>query len=54
MPKPFTVQWPMKARTAEDIDRMFRDLYNRLEALENAKKEAPAASQALTRTVVGQ
>lgn len=54
MAKPFTIAWPLKNRSAEDIDRMFRDLYARVEALEKAVGEAPLTAQSLTRTVVGQ
>lgn len=54
MPKPYTIQWPLKARSAEDIDKMFRDLYNRLEILEAAASGALKPSQTLTRNTVGQ
>lgn len=52
--KPFTIQFPLTARAAEDIDKMFRDLYNRIETLENATTGALQPAQVLSRQVVGQ
>lgn len=59
-PKPFTISWPLTAQQAQDLDRMFVELYDELALLDqngtsgsSSASTGPSMAQVLTRVIHG-
>jgi hypothetical protein len=49
--KPHRITWPLTPKSAEDIDKMFKDLYEQVQALQQASG-ANADAATLARTLL--
>jgi hypothetical protein len=49
--KPHRITWPLTPKSVEDMERMFKDLYEQVQQLQDASG-ATADAVALTRVVV--